>query len=328
MKPNVLNVATGPSANVGLTFSTNTANNQYYKAPRPGNREHSGVDIQMSPNSKQITYLGGKIIHIGRDPGGYDTYIDILTPTGKIERLAELGILDKRVKKGATLLPGQIVSHGWGRTGVTHLEYRNPNTSGISGTVDPLKYLRSLGVISGGDNFTYVGLPNNQKKQNISSDKLKPNPQSLTPSIQSTLKNPRAEQINQRITQAKTGEKFDVIHQGVRYTIKKGVSGTEVYGPDGKVSNESFSRAVRNNEPVRPTSKPSQISSIPKPLNIPQQIAKWDTAVIPIQERVIATRIVEKQVPIPVAAKSTPAIFPEERASVNTDRQREVMAVG
>jgi hypothetical protein len=85
------------------------------------------------------------------------TYVDILTPTGKIERLAELGRLDPAVKRGAILAPGQVVSYGIGPTGVTHLEYRNPGTSGFSGTTNPLEYLRSIGSIFGGNTFQYKG---------------------------------------------------------------------------------------------------------------------------------------------------------------------------
>jgi muramidase (phage lysozyme) len=159
----------GPSQNVGVQYQTNTYRNQYYGAPRPG-RKHAGVDIQMYSGSKQITFLGGRVVNIGNEPGGYYTYIDILTPTGKIERLAELGRLDPAVKRGAILAPGQVVSHGVGPTGVTHLEYRNPGTSGFSGTVNPLEYLRSIGSIFGGNTFQYKGgpggaIPSNQIAQ-------------------------------------------------------------------------------------------------------------------------------------------------------------------
>ncbi len=149
-------ISTGPSQNVGMQYQTNTWRNQYYGAPRPG-RKHAGVDLQMYSNSKQITFLGGRVVDIKHTNSGYYTYIDILTPSGKIERLAELGRLDPAVKKGATLSPGQVVSHGVGPTGVTHLEYRNPGTSGFSGTTNPLEYLRSVGAIFGGDRFQYKG---------------------------------------------------------------------------------------------------------------------------------------------------------------------------
>lgn len=153
-------VSVGPSQNQGIRYQTNTYRNQYYGAPRPG-RKHAGVDLQMYSGSKQITFLGGKVINVVNDPngrlGGYYTYVDILTPTGKIERLAELGRLDGAVRKGAVLAPGQVVSYGVGPTGVTHLEYRTPGTSGFSGTVNPLEYLKSVGAIFGGNTFQYKG---------------------------------------------------------------------------------------------------------------------------------------------------------------------------
>jgi len=156
-------VSVGPSQSVGMQYQTNTYPNQYYGARRIRKGgvldKHAGVDLQMYSNSKQITFLGGRVVNIGSDPGGYYTYVDILTPTGKIERLAELGRLDPAVKKGAVLAPGQVVSHGVGPTGVTHLEYRNPGTTGFSGTTNPLEYLRSVGAIFGGDRFQYKGGP-------------------------------------------------------------------------------------------------------------------------------------------------------------------------
>ena len=151
-------ISVGPSQNVGMQYQTNTWTNQYYGAPRPG-RKHAGVDLQMYSNSKQITFLGGRVVDVKHTSSGYYTYVDILTPTGKIERLAELGRLDPAVKKGATLAPGQVVSHGVGPTGVTHLEYRTPGTSGFTGTTNPLEYLRSIGSIFGGDRFQYKGGP-------------------------------------------------------------------------------------------------------------------------------------------------------------------------
>jgi muramidase (phage lysozyme) len=174
----------------GQLYSTNTASNQYYGAPRPGGRQHAGVDLQMSPNSVQISFLGGVVQHIDRHTNsngqdiGYGLFVDILTPTGMIERLAELGTLDPAIRIGSKVKPGQIVSRGWGFSGVTHLEYRKPGTSGISGTVDPLNYLRKLGVIQGGDTFVFKGGQQKdyntvlKKPQQISSN------QSISPSIQ------------------------------------------------------------------------------------------------------------------------------------------------
>ena len=144
----------GPIQQVGQ-YQTNTAANQYYKAPRRGGREHAGVDLQMYPNSKQITFMGGKVVNIGNEPGGYYQYVDIQTPNGMIERLAELATLTPGLKVGSVVQPGQVISTGQGPTGVTHLEYRKPGTSGITGTVNPLDYLKSNGVKVAGSSVKF-----------------------------------------------------------------------------------------------------------------------------------------------------------------------------
>ena len=138
---------------------------------------------------------------------------------------------------------------------------------------------------------------------------------------------------NRTVNQTGSVGSATLVELGVQAELRRKFGPNFMQHPEVRQLLKELSNAIRHgikpnkllsNQPI----KPQQISSISKPTNVPQQIAKWDTAVIPVQERVIATRIVEKQVPIPVAAKSTPAIFPEERANVNTDRQREVMAVG
>ena len=140
----------GPIQQVGQ-YQTNTAPNQYYGAPRGGGRQHAGVDLQMYPNSKQITFMGGKVVNIDRESKGgndvgYGLYVDIQTPDGTIERLAELATLTPGLKVGSVVQPGQVISTGQGFSGVTHLEYRRPGTSGITGTSNPLDYLKSKGV--------------------------------------------------------------------------------------------------------------------------------------------------------------------------------------
>lgn len=159
----------GKAVNIGKEYQTNTGRNQYYKAPRKGGREHAGVDIDLNSNSEQITFLGGIVDYIGYDGRGYYKFVDILTPTGMIERLAELGKIDSKIKVGARVSPGQVISRGEGPTGVTHLEYRKPRTTGIVGSVNPLEFLRRARVITGGNNFKYLG---------TSSDK--PNTSSIT----------------------------------------------------------------------------------------------------------------------------------------------------
>ena len=148
-------VVSGEVQQVGQ-YQTNTAANQYYGAPRDkGSRQHAGVDLQMSPGSKQVTFLGGTVNYIGNNPGGYYTFVDIMTPTGYIERLAELGTLAPGIKVGARVAPGQVISSGLGPTGVTHLEYRRPGTSGFSGSVNPTEFLKKQGVMSGTGKLNY-----------------------------------------------------------------------------------------------------------------------------------------------------------------------------
>jgi len=136
-------------------YQTGTMAGQQYGDPRPGGRQHAGVDLDLGPNSKQVTFLGGTVNYIGNDPGGYYTFVDIMTPTGYIERLAELGTLAPGIKVGARVAPGQVISSGEGPTGVTHLEYRRPGTSGISGTVNPVQFLKTQGVMSGTGKMNY-----------------------------------------------------------------------------------------------------------------------------------------------------------------------------
>ena len=139
-------------------YQTNTFPGQHYGASREGgSRKHAGVDLQMTPNSKQVTFLGGKIIHVDNNPNpeGYGRYVDILTPSGYIERLAELATLSPGIRVGATVAPGQVISVGRGFSGVTHLEYRRPGTSGFTGTVNPIEFLKSQGVMSGSGRLNY-----------------------------------------------------------------------------------------------------------------------------------------------------------------------------
>jgi hypothetical protein len=72
-----------------------------------------------------------------------------------IERLAELATLTPGLKVGSVVQPGQVISTGQGPTGVTHLEYRRPGTSGTTGTVNPLDYLKSNGVKVTGSNIKF-----------------------------------------------------------------------------------------------------------------------------------------------------------------------------
>lgn len=137
-------------------YRTNTLpGKQHYGAPRENGRRHAGVDLDLGPNQKQITFMGGVVDRVDYDPKGYYSFVDIMTPSGYIERLAELGRLAPGIKKGARVSPGQVISIGEGPTGVTHLEYRRPGTSKFEGTVNPLEFLKQQKVISGGNTFNY-----------------------------------------------------------------------------------------------------------------------------------------------------------------------------
>jgi murein DD-endopeptidase MepM/ murein hydrolase activator NlpD len=181
-----INLNFGASTNLGMTYRTNTMNNQYYGAPRPG-RIHAGVDLDLGSNDSQITFLGGIVQYIGHQIDsqgreyGYGKFVDILTPTGMIERLAELGTLDPSVRVGAKVSPGQIISRGESFSGVTHLEYRKPGTSGITGTIDPLEYLRKLKIIEGGNTFKFKGAKKNEVSSLTSPMKLSSKQETQTP---------------------------------------------------------------------------------------------------------------------------------------------------
>lgn len=117
---------------------------QAYGASRGGgSRSHAGVDFDISGNESFYTRLGGKVVNIGYDPGGYGNYVDILTPQGVIERIAEGA--EVLVSMGQELKPGDAVVRGETNTGVIHYEIRNDGGGfGYSGTVDPIKYLEQV----------------------------------------------------------------------------------------------------------------------------------------------------------------------------------------
>jgi hypothetical protein len=126
------------------------ANRVYYGASRSRGRAHAGVDtIDTEPQA----LLGGKIVFVGNDPGGYFNYLDIYQfGTGVVERLAELD--DLLFDKGDTVPQGAIVGRGTSRTGVTHREIRVYNGTvasyrpsfGIAKTEDWLEYAVDTGL--------------------------------------------------------------------------------------------------------------------------------------------------------------------------------------
>ena len=96
------------------------ANRVYYGASRSRGRAHAGVDtIDTEPQA----LLGGQVVYVGYDEGGYYNYLDIYQPgIGVVERLAEIDVL--RFDLGDTVSQGEIVGEGTSNTGVTHREIR------------------------------------------------------------------------------------------------------------------------------------------------------------------------------------------------------------
>lgn len=267
---------------------------------------HQGNDYPVPQGTPISIIKSGEVTRSGFF-SGYGESIEIKHSDGTKSFYAHLS--KRNVEVGDRVFPGTVIGRVGSTGGSTgpHLHFEKTDKNG-----NLITNASKLNNIA--DNTFRFG---NNVKPDTSA---KPVEQNNT----RTLKNPKAEQINQRLSQIKMGEKFDVIHQGTRYTIKKLRSGTEVYGPEGRIPNEIFSKSLRSNIPI----KPQQISSTVKPNNIPQQIAKWDTTVIPIQERIIATQVVEKQVPVPIVMSTGPTLFPGENSRVNTDKQRQILAVG
>jgi hypothetical protein len=128
------------------------ANRVYYGASRSRGRAHAGTDtIDTEPQA----LLGGKVVFVGNDPGGYFNFLDIYQfGTGVVERLAELD--DLLFDKGDTVPQGAIVGRGTSNTGVTHREIRVYNGTvasyrpsfGIAKTEDWLEYAVDTGLFT------------------------------------------------------------------------------------------------------------------------------------------------------------------------------------
>ena len=128
------------------------ANRVYYGASRSRGRAHAGVDtIDTEPQA----LLGGQVVYVGYDEGGYYNYLDIYQPgIGVVERLAEIDVL--RFDLGDTVSQGEIVGEGTSNTGVTHREIRLYSGSvesytpsfGINKTEDWLEYAVDTGLFT------------------------------------------------------------------------------------------------------------------------------------------------------------------------------------
>jgi len=125
---------------------TNTIPGQNYGAPRDGGtRKHAGVDFDAGPTDTFYSRIGGKVIKIGVDPGGYGNYVDIYNKDlNVVERIAEGDY--NHVRLGDMVQPGDAIQTGTSQTGVFHYEIRKGSTSsfGFQGTVNPIDFLNRI----------------------------------------------------------------------------------------------------------------------------------------------------------------------------------------
>ena len=135
------------------THLTGTLSAQEYGAYRSGGRSHAGQDFDLGPNDTFQSYIGGEVVRVDYDEGGYYHYVDIYNPElDVVERIAEVDNLF--IEVGNTIQAGQVVGQGTQTTGVVHLEYRPPVNElnqggyGVQGTYDPIEYLEGLGVLN------------------------------------------------------------------------------------------------------------------------------------------------------------------------------------
>lgn len=110
-----------------------------------GGRKHAGQDFDAGPNDFFYSRIGGEVMRVLHDPGGYGHYVDIYNSQLNVtERVAEG---DRTlVKVGQKISAGTPVQQGTHQTGVFHYEIRKgkAETYGFSGTVNPLTFLNNL----------------------------------------------------------------------------------------------------------------------------------------------------------------------------------------
>lgn len=110
-----------------------------------GGRKHAGQDFDAGPNDFFYSRIGGEVMRVLHDPGGYGHYVDIYNSQLNVtERVAEG---DRTlVKVGQMISPGTPVQQGTHQTGVFHYEIRKgkAETYGFSGTHNPLTFLNNL----------------------------------------------------------------------------------------------------------------------------------------------------------------------------------------
>lgn len=98
--PSIVSPITGTVAGGGAST---------YGAGRDGgHRSHSGVDWQAENGSPVVSMTGGKVLHVGNDPGGYDNYVNVLGDDGVVRRYASHGPVN--VKPGERVQQGQQIA--------------------------------------------------------------------------------------------------------------------------------------------------------------------------------------------------------------------------
>jgi hypothetical protein len=133
-------------------YVTNTVSGQAYGDTRRDGRRHAGVDFDISgADAEMISFIGGKVIKVGNDPGGYYQYLDIYNAQlGVVERIAEAANI--MVSLNQTIAKGQVVTIGESSTGVIHYEIRykkdyDRNAFGFETSTNPLEFLSSRGIV-------------------------------------------------------------------------------------------------------------------------------------------------------------------------------------
>jgi hypothetical protein len=135
-----------PQSSLPSLPPTNTVAGQQYGSNRPDGRKHAGVDFDISGNETFYSRIGGEVIGVYSDPGGYGNYVDIYNKQlGVTERIAEGAVV--LVSVGDIVQPGKAIVRGESETGVIHYEIRKGKSGSegdFSGTLNPINYLNSL----------------------------------------------------------------------------------------------------------------------------------------------------------------------------------------
>ena len=155
--------------NLPPTGTLGTGQQMYGASRDGGSRKHAGQDFDISGDDATFeSQIGGKVMRIKNDPGGYGNYIDIYNKDMNVtERIAEGA--EVLVKVGDQITPGTPVTRGETDTGVIHYEIRKgeEETYGFAGTLDPMEFLKFHTAHS-----ARTGRPANSKDTNITPNQV------------------------------------------------------------------------------------------------------------------------------------------------------------